>query len=480
MNAKHVELLRRLEQFQIDSPEAALPFAARLARENNWTPSYAQRVIGEYKRFAFLAVAAGHPVSPSEDVDQFWHLHLTYSENYWKIFCPEILGRPLHHQPTQGGQAEGDKFEAWYRRTLESYQTFFGEAPPREIWPTPEERRKEKHNFRRVDRERYWVIPKARLRVDPRFALWPGLMALMVACTGAMLSQRANVFDWRGPDFLTFYIVLLAVCFGVALWVRRKLRVPATGRAFDASALEGYGAAFLNGGNVLAVNTAIANLTRLKAIHVDAKGKRISSLPLQPEFGHELERVIYTAAKSSPGSIIADVRLAAKPIVTQLAEKLTTQGLVMATAPARKASLIPLMLVLGGVAVGVAKIFVGLGRDKPVGILAVLCLTSVVMAFVAFARRPLRSQYGDAVLKQLKEGHRGPRRLGRNNPGLSAAEFATMVGLFGMTALAGSEFNDLRKSLQPPSGGSSCGSGCGSSGCGGGGGGGCGGCGGGD
>src|SRR5437868_4896557 len=106
MNAKHVELLRRLEQFQLDSPEASFPFSARLARENNWSPAHTQRVIAEYRRFAFLAVAAGHPVSPSEDVDQAWHLHLTYSENYWKIFCPKILEQAFHHQPTRGGQSE--------------------------------------------------------------------------------------------------------------------------------------------------------------------------------------------------------------------------------------------------------------------------------------------------------------------------------------------------------------------------------------
>src|SRR6266481_4820322 len=101
MNAQHVELCRRIERFQLDSSEAALPFSARLARENNWPTAYSQRVIAEYKRFTFLAVAAGHPVSPSEDVDQAWHLHLTFSENYWKVFCPQILGSPLHHHPTR-------------------------------------------------------------------------------------------------------------------------------------------------------------------------------------------------------------------------------------------------------------------------------------------------------------------------------------------------------------------------------------------
>ena len=101
MNTKHVELWRRLENFNLDATGAALPFSARLARENQWSPDYTRRVIREYKRFAFLAAAAGHPVSPSEDLDQVWHLHLTYSQNYWKVFCPEILGTPLHHNPTQ-------------------------------------------------------------------------------------------------------------------------------------------------------------------------------------------------------------------------------------------------------------------------------------------------------------------------------------------------------------------------------------------
>src|ERR1044071_7485961 len=162
MKTKHVELWPRLEQFQLDAPEAALPFSARLARENNWSPAYTRRVIHEYKRFAFLAVAAGHPVSPSEDVDQVWHLHLTYSQNYWKIFCPEILGQPLHHQPTKGGSDEREKFGDWYLKTLESYREHFGEEPPCDIWPTPEARDAEKHNFIRVDRERNWVIPKPR------------------------------------------------------------------------------------------------------------------------------------------------------------------------------------------------------------------------------------------------------------------------------------------------------------------------------
>ncbi|MCA9199582.1 MAG: hypothetical protein KDA87_18695, partial [Planctomycetales bacterium] len=87
-----------------------MTFAARLARENSWTHAYANRVVLEYKRFCILAVAAGHPVTPSEHVDQAWHLHLTYSRSYWQRFCPDALRMDLHHEPTAGGMAEGEKF----------------------------------------------------------------------------------------------------------------------------------------------------------------------------------------------------------------------------------------------------------------------------------------------------------------------------------------------------------------------------------
>src|SRR5687767_14921571 len=94
-----IQILRaRLEAYSLDEPGAPLAFSARLARENGWTAAYADRVIEEYKRFVLLAISAGHPVTPSEQVDQAWHLHLLYTETYWLHFCPQVLGRPLHHQ----------------------------------------------------------------------------------------------------------------------------------------------------------------------------------------------------------------------------------------------------------------------------------------------------------------------------------------------------------------------------------------------
>src|SRR5882724_996624 len=419
MNTKHVELLQRLEQFQLDSPEASLPFSARLARENNWSTLYTRRVIDEYKRFAFLAIAAGHPVSPSEDVDQVWHLHLTYSENYWKVFCPEILGQPFHHHPTRGGESESEKFQDWYARTLKSYEAFFNESAPADIWPSAATRHNEKHNFIRVDRARAWVIPKPRIKLNRTCATWLGLLAVTVFCSGAVLAQDVNIFNWRGPDFLAFFLLFFPACFGLAFWLRWKMRVPVLGDSPNALELDGYSAAYLNGGKVLTVNTAIANLINQKALHVDAKTRRLSALKAKPQFEHELERVVYDAATG--GGAIAEIRSTAKPVVAQIAAGLMAQGLVVDDNAAQMAIGIPLLIAFAAVAVGVIKICVGISRDKPVGFLVVLCLLSLAVTLITLARRPIRSRYGDEVLKHLQERHIGAKQLGRNVSSVSPA-----------------------------------------------------------
>lgn len=128
-------LWQRLADHEIGPADASLSFAARLARENRWSLAHAERVIGEYKRFCYLAMTAGQEVTPSDAVDQAWHLHLTYSRDYWQVFCPQGLGADLHHGPTRGGPVERDRFYRQYAATLAAYEAAFGEAPPGDIWP---------------------------------------------------------------------------------------------------------------------------------------------------------------------------------------------------------------------------------------------------------------------------------------------------------------------------------------------------------
>ena len=109
MNEEAQTLFQRIQAYPLDSAGAGFSFSRRLAKENGWTKAYSQRVMDEYKKFVLLAMLAGHVVSPSDQVDQAWHLHLTYTRSYWDEFCKEVLGTPLHHEPTRGGQRESQK-----------------------------------------------------------------------------------------------------------------------------------------------------------------------------------------------------------------------------------------------------------------------------------------------------------------------------------------------------------------------------------
>ena len=162
MRAEHEQLYQRIETFcfddSFDQYELKLPFISRLARENGWPEIYAARVIEEYRRFMLLATAGGHPVSPSDQVDQVWRLHLLYTRS-WNRFCSEVLARPFHQEPTRGGLEEQAKFKAWYTRTLESYRLIFGE-PPQDIWPDSSVRFGQDLYYQRVNTKRFLIIPK--------------------------------------------------------------------------------------------------------------------------------------------------------------------------------------------------------------------------------------------------------------------------------------------------------------------------------
>ena len=124
---------------------------------------------------------AGHPVTPSDQVDQAWHLHLTYTQSYWNDLCRDLLGRPLHHGPTRGGRVEKSKYGKWYQRTLDDYTRFFGHPPPADIWPPAEIRFGEDLCFQRVNIARNTIVPNKRHPVSSRTALIGTGIIMMVA-----------------------------------------------------------------------------------------------------------------------------------------------------------------------------------------------------------------------------------------------------------------------------------------------------------
>lgn len=176
-------LWARIEGLAFDALDAAFPFSARLARDNGWTHEFAEAVIAEYKRFAYLARVTGREVTPSDEVDQAWHLHLTYTRHYWGPFR-EMLGAPFHHGPTAGGPAERRRYAENYAATLEAYAREFGAPPPADIWPPAERRFGDAAHFRRLNTRRYWLVQKPRR--------WPARKAAALAAgLGAAFSAVA-------------------------------------------------------------------------------------------------------------------------------------------------------------------------------------------------------------------------------------------------------------------------------------------------
>jgi hypothetical protein len=149
----------KIRTFELDDPSISLTFTSRLIRENGWTYEYALRTVVEYKKFMFLICIADHPLTPSDQIDQVWHLHLIYTQSYWTDFCTATINRQIHHGPTKGGTSEQDKFTDWYEKTKELYKSIFGSDTPNDIWPESKNRFSE-INFQRINLDKNWVIKK--------------------------------------------------------------------------------------------------------------------------------------------------------------------------------------------------------------------------------------------------------------------------------------------------------------------------------
>jgi hypothetical protein len=158
-NIHSTALWQAIQDFSMDEIGVAFPFSQRLARENGWETRYTRQAIEEYKRFIYLVCIAPHPITPSEEVDMVWHLHLVYTKSYWDEFCEKTLRQKIHHTPTQGGNSEREKFYLWYNKTLELYESTFGQKAPEAFWP-PAQVRFSGNNARWIDLKKYWVFKK--------------------------------------------------------------------------------------------------------------------------------------------------------------------------------------------------------------------------------------------------------------------------------------------------------------------------------
>jgi uncharacterized protein (TIGR04222 family) len=288
-----------------------------------------------------------------------------------------------------------------------------------------------------------------------------------------------NPFEWRGPEFLVFYVILgLIVVVAVALLRRRSEPVVAmTGPLTDYLKI-----AYLRGGPDEALRVAtISLLDRGLVEAVDEHHVQISSAKMPAGLQRTEQRVLEACQHSTRASAIVDDTSLRITVTTECEGHLVRAGLL----PDDKVKADRLWLLVASVAflglVAILKIAIALGRGRTnIGFLiAAVAIFGYVIYRIA---NPFRTLAGEAMLADLRQlfrelKHRTWWSIGTPS---EPQELALVAAVFGISALPGrgavSEKLFRRPETQSSSSCGSSGSSCGSS-CGGGCGGGCGGCG---
>lgn len=479
MEHEYLALAARIEAFELDEPGVVDTFSRRLARENGWSAAHTRRVVREYKRFLTLAVTTTHAVSPSEQVDQAWHLHVLYSARY-RRFCTEVLGRRLDHGPSDGGSAERERFVRAYEQTLSSYQQRFGEPPPSDVWPNARRQSGSELAVRRVNTAEHWVLRKPRpwlwLRA-PHRARGAAMISLgvLVAFLGGCRASLSDHAD--GPSYLRGFLWLWLVTVSVA-YVGKKVSLSKASSALPV--LEPYALAQLVGGPATALDSALTSLVARGCVELDSDGRTLIARRAAPSHAPPFEHEVYGQIARAGRLELSELRRQATVLTQALADQLLKAELVTAGR-----STFPLLVALVAPVVGTLRILSRIGSDKPISLLVLLTVLATVLAVWAFRPRRERTALGDATVARAREAHEPLQGRASAVDLAESGSLPVMFSLFGTAAILGlPEWTSLFERRTASYSGGDFGTSCGGDGGDGGGGcdsgGGCGGCSGGD
>lgn len=216
----HPELWENIQNVDFQTLDTAFPFVERLARENEWTMSYANAVINEYKRFVYLAALSDQELLPSDEVNQVWVLHLTYTRHYWVDFR-KVLGVALHHNPTKIADDTQEKLTQHYAYTKQMYRDEFRAEPHPEIWASESDRFDRKRNFVRVDKSRNLILDKPTMELPRSVARFFVVAAFPLSVMGYAMAQTsgpiASQLSSTGWMIVAGIAITIAI-FGCLVW----------------------------------------------------------------------------------------------------------------------------------------------------------------------------------------------------------------------------------------------------------------------
>jgi hypothetical protein len=234
------DLWQRIQGFEIDNPNDDVPFSSRLVRECGWSHEKARGAIGEYKKFIYLICVSASPLTPSEVVDQVWHLHRADTRSYGSQFCEGVVGRPIRRDPTEDGGARTYHVLDQYAETRSVYESEFECRPPTEFWPPVSERFAATSSRQEIVRTSGWIAPQP--------SGYGSILWCSAAAAFAVIASSEDVSAAVQPDTLSGsslgpmlvlaavgLMLLLAGAVGLSRLIGRGLRRTPAGAGKDRS-----------------------------------------------------------------------------------------------------------------------------------------------------------------------------------------------------------------------------------------------------
>ena len=410
MLEKQQQLYQRICDHELDDSSHEIGFLAHLMRANGWSRTF--------------------KVSPSDQVDQVWHLHLLFSDAYWNDFCPRVLGRPLHHHPTKGGQQERDRFHELYRATIRSYRQRFGRD-----------------------------LQMQRGRIRPRFRPWRGWRwttqtSILLACVGLMgcgiakaaagarsdpppesgdllLNLQSPVLELLGRlVWPTIYLASLMMGFVVAYRLLRPLLLQPSGLSTTPQ-LDDEDLAYLSAGPTRVLELGLASMVQQGVMKANPSTRKLALMgrtdEAMPNIAHQVLTVYHQLARGA-GPEVAYTNLTtlsrydfkSRQEFLQ-SKKLLLKGLARLIAQWDPEVLFPVIFIL-------ISVLLPDGPPRPLD----LALPFSFLGFGLGLMKPNgRTLWGDSVLHhyEFASTHAEPLRR---------------IALHGPTAMVGEQLDDLR------------------------------------
>jgi hypothetical protein len=107
-------------------------FEHNLRKIGDWTDEASVRITEAYRRYLYLKALNGGPITPPKCIDEAWHLHLEFPQNFTSL--EELAGGSIPHVTDLSAIVRRNAYDEGRSLWLREFDT----EPPIDIWPSRE------------------------------------------------------------------------------------------------------------------------------------------------------------------------------------------------------------------------------------------------------------------------------------------------------------------------------------------------------